>query len=313
MNAPAFGGSLNSKKIIIRILQIALVLAIFYFLIKGLVSNWNEVIKYKWEFDYFLLGISFVLIIMIYLLWVEIWRRILKESGHTLSFKKMFRVWFLSNLGKYLPGKVWSFLGMMYLLEKEGVAKSKSFSVAIMAEALAVLSGLLVALVLLGKSLYRTFFAESSGIAIVILLIVVGIVVLVFNPKFLERIINLTLRILKKEKIALNFKPQNMLLYLLLYSGSWFLFGFIFWIFIRGITSVSFDIYLSLTGAFAGSFILGFLAFFAPGGIGVREGILVVLLSNFFPTPVATLISLSSRVWMALAEGLCSIVAVALK
>lgn len=225
----------------------------------------------------------------------------------------MFRIWFISNLGRYLPGKVWSFLGMMYLLEKEGVAKIKGFSVAILAQALAVLAGLLMALLFLRDGYYQGFFAETPAMAVIILLLIVGIAVLVFYPKLLERIINLSLKILKKEKIVLDLKPQNMFFFLLMYFGSWFLFGFIFWVFIKSITPVSLDLYLSLTGAFAGSFSLGFLAFFAPGGIGVREGILVVLLSNFFPTPVAALIALSSRVWITLAEVLCSMVALALK
>lgn len=307
---------MDTKKIIIRILQIAVILVIFYFLFKGLISNWNQVREYKWEFNYFLLGISFVLIILLYMLWVEIWRMILKKSGYILSFKKIFKIWFVSNLGRYLPGKVWSFLGMMYLLEKEGVPKSKGFSLAILAQALSVLSGLLVALLFLRYppvADYQRFFTESPVMTFIILLLIVGIVTLVFYPKLLEGIINLALRVFKKERIALDFKPQNMLFYLLLYSGSWFLFGFIFWVFIKSITPVSFDIYLSLTGAFAGSFTLGFLAFFAPGGIGVREGILVVLLSNFFPVPVATFISLLSRVWITLAETLCSVLALALK
>jgi uncharacterized membrane protein YbhN (UPF0104 family) len=303
----------DTKRIIVRILQIAVILVIFYFLLKGLVSNWNQVREYEWEFDYWLLGISSVLIISLYLLWVEIWRRILKRGGNILSFKKMFKIWFVSNLGRYLPGKVWSFLGMMYLLEKEGVAKGKGLSVAILAQALSVLSGLLVALLFLRYSYYQRFFAKTPAMTVVILLLIMGIVVLVFYPKLLEGIINLALRTFKKEEISLNFKPQDMLFYISLYSGSWFLFGFIFWVFIKSITPVSLDIYLSLTGAFAGSFTLGFLAVFAPGGIGVREGILVVLLSNFFPTPVATLISLVSRVWITLAEVLCSCVALALK
>jgi uncharacterized membrane protein YbhN (UPF0104 family) len=303
----------DTKRIIVRILQIAVILVIFYFLLKGLVSNWNQVREYEWEFDYWLLGISSVLIISLYLLWVEIWRRILKRGGNILSFKKMFKIWFVSNLGRYLPGKVWSFLGMMYLLEKEGVAKGKGLSVAILAQALSVLSGLLVALLFLRYSYYQRFFAKTPAMTVVILLLIMGIVVLVFYPKLLEGIINLALRTFKKEEISLNFKPQDMFFYISLYSGSWFLFGFIFWVFIKSITPVSLDIYLSLTGAFAGSFTLGFLAIFAPGGIGVREGILVILLSNFFPTPVATLISLVSRVWITLAEVLCSCVALALK
>lgn len=294
-------------------MQVSLIGIIFYFLGRGLLANWSQVKEYEWEFDYFLLGISFVLIILTYLAWVEIWRKLLKRSGHILNFKKMFKIWFLANLGKYLPGKVWAFLGMLYLLEKEGVAKSKGLSVAILAQALSVLSGLLVALLFLRYSYYQRFFAQSPGVTVVILLVLVGIAVLVFYPKLLEGIINLALRILKKETIILNLKAKNILFILLLYCGSWFLSGFVFWVFIKSITPVSLGIYLSLTGAFAGSFSLGFLAFFAPGGIGVREGILVVLLSNFFPTPVAILISLLSRVWITLAEVLCSMLALALE
>jgi uncharacterized membrane protein YbhN (UPF0104 family) len=304
---------LKLKKAVLKSVQVSLIGIIFYFLARGLLANWNQIKEYEWEFDYFLLGISFVLIILTYLVWVEIWRKLLKRSGHILNFKKMFKIWFLANLGKYLPGKVWSFLGMLYLLEKEGVAKSKGLSMAILAQALSVLSGLLVALLFLRYSYYQRFFAQSPGLTVVILLVLAGIMVLVFYPKLLEGIINLMLRILKKETITLNLKTKNILFILLLYCGSWFLSGFVFWVFIRSITPVSLGIYLSLTGAFAGSFSLGFLAFFAPGGIGVREGILVVLLSNFFPTPVAILISLLSRVWITLAEALCSVLALALE
>jgi uncharacterized membrane protein YbhN (UPF0104 family) len=57
-----------------------------------------------------------------------------------------------------------------------------------------------------------------------------------------------------------------------------------------------------LTGAFAFSLTIGFLAVFVPGGLGVREGILVLLLSLYFPLPVATLISIFSRLYISVVE-----------
>jgi hypothetical protein len=38
--------------------------------------------------------------------------------------------------------------------------------------------------------------------------------------------------------------------------------------------------------------------------LGVREGLLIYYLSNYFPLPVATLVALLSRLWMTAAEVL---------
>jgi hypothetical protein len=78
-------------------------------------------------------------------------------------------------------------------------------------------------------------------------------------------------------------------------------------------TQADFKMYPTLTGAYAFSLNIGFLAIFTPGGIGVREGVLVFLLSSIFPLPVSTLISLLSRLWMTLGEVLCFFIAMPLR
>jgi hypothetical protein len=68
----------------------------------------------------------------------------------------------------------------------------------------------------------------------------------------------------------------------------------------------------TLAGAFVASFVLGLLVVFTPGGLGVREGMLMVVLGSlalaYLPTEssrgVAVVLSLGSRVWMVLAEVL---------
>ena len=40
-----------------------------------------------------------------------------------------------------------------------------------------------------------------------------------------------------------------------------------------------------------------------PGGLGIREGLLGLLLVNYMPIEQATLAALLSRVWMLSAEG----------
>jgi hypothetical protein len=55
------------------------------------------------------------------------------------------------------------------------------------------------------------------------------------------------------------------------------------------------------------------LALFARGGLGVREGVLVFLLSSFFSLPDSTLISLLSQLWITAGELLCFLIAIPVK
>lgn len=304
---------MKTKKLLIKSAQVIIILLIFYFLIKSLVANWTQVKDFDWRFNYPLLILSFMLQIAALFWLVQIWRWILRHTGSSVSYFKLFKVWFFANLGRYLPGKVWQFLGMIYMLEKRGVPKRNSFSTAILAQSFSVISGLFISVIFLGASLYSQFFSKNPALVIAGVIFGLAILVLVCYPKVLERTLNLGLKILKKEKISLDLTSKDVIIYVLCYSVSWLLFGLAFLIFVKSMAQASFTMYPSLTGAFAFSVNIGFLALFVPGGIGVREGILVLLLSSLFPLPVATLISLLARLWVTVAELLCFLIAVPLK
>jgi uncharacterized membrane protein YbhN (UPF0104 family) len=304
---------MDTKKILTRLAQVVVIILIFYFLLKGLISNWNQVEDFDWKFNYPLLALSFGLQITALAWLVGVWGRVLGHTGSSISYLKLFKVWFFSNLGRYLPGKVWQFLGMVYMLEKRGVPPRKSFSTAILAQSFSVISGLLIAFLFLGVNLYSQFFARSPLLVVVMVVFGLFVLVIVFHPRLLNRIINWGLGILKREKISLDITSKDVIIYILAYSVSWLLFGLAFLVFIKAMAEASFGMYPSLTGAFAFAFNIGFLALFVPGGIGVREGILVLLLSTLFPVPVATLISLLARLWVTVAELLCFLIAVPLK
>ena len=304
---------MGTKKILIRLAQVAVIILIFYFLLKGLISNWNQVKDFDWQFNYYLLIISFALQIMALFWLVKIWQRMLRHTRSSVPYFKLFKVWFFTNLGKYLPGKIWQFLGMVYMLEREGVPKKNSFSTGVLAQAFSVISGLIISVLFLGANLYSHFFSKNPTLVMVGAVFGLAILVLACYPKILERIVNLGLRILKKEKISLDITLKDVIIYLLFYSFSWLLFGLAFLIFVKAMADASFNMYPMLTGAFAFSLNIGFLAIFTPGGIGVREGVLVFLLSSFFPLPVSTLISLLSRLWITVGELLCFLIAVPLK
>ncbi|MGB8657340.1 MAG: lysylphosphatidylglycerol synthase domain-containing protein [Candidatus Zixiibacteriota bacterium] len=308
---------MNTKRFLLKSAQVLIIVLIFYFLIKSLVSNWSQVKDFNWQFNWALLIGSFVLQMVALFGLVKIWQRMLRHTGSSVSYFKLFKVWFFANLGKYVPGKVWQFLGMIYMLEKEGVPKRNSFSTGVLAQAFSVISGLLISVIFLGADLYSRFFSRNPGLMIAGVVLSLAVLVLLCYPKVLERVLNLGLGVLKKEKISLDISVKDVIIYILCYSLSWFLFGLAFLVFVNSMAKASFNTYLPLTGAFAFSLNVGFLAIFTPGGIGVREGILVFLLSalfpSLFPLPVATLISLLSRLWITAGELLCFAIAVPLR
>jgi hypothetical protein len=276
-------------------LKYLLVLVVVFFLVKYLYENWRAVSLYRWQFKYGLLAISFGVVFLNFLFFIQIWRNLLNKFSSGLSFKKAFKIWFYSNLGKYVPGKIWSVMGMVYMCEKEGIPKAATFTSAILNQLLNIIGGLILVLILSGTKLL-------SGIPRLLFLPLTLVFVLSLSPRVMEKILNWGLKKLKKEPVKVNLSFKENLFFTLLFMLAWGVYGVAFNIFILSLTDYSFNLWPFLTSIFVFSYILGFLSIFVPGGLGVREGILVFYLSSYFPLPVATLIALLSRLWMSVVE-----------
>jgi len=92
-----------------------------------------------------------------------------------------------------------------------------------------------------------------------------------------------------------------------LYVGLWVLFGLAFFLFARRLTPLGWIRYLPVTGVYALAWVIGMVSVFAPAGIGVREGVLSILLAQYLPEPTAIVAALLSRLWITLAELVCAL------
>jgi len=279
-------------------LQWLTVVVIFAFIGQRLHQDWHQLSQYKFQFQYSLLLLSFLVLLCRLFSLALGWKLILqKSSGYSLSYLRANRIWFLSQLGKYAPGKVWMVLGRIYLSQKESISKRVS-SVSIVIEMiLSVISStiiFLLSLVLKSKAKFENDILFSS------LIVVAGVIAL--HPNLLKKFSNFFLVRLKREPLELEIRYHEILLLLTYYLAMWAFFGLAFYLFINSITSVPISKLLIMTGIFAVSWIIGFLALFAPGGLGVREGILAFFLSFYFPASVAIMLSLLSRLWITAAE-----------
>jgi len=289
-----------------RALQVAVLGVILYFLFQNLRQNWQEVAGYEWRFDIPRLALSLLVLCAVLGAMILIWRVILMRMGCDLPLGKAWRIWFISNLGKYVPGKVWQVTGMVYLCEKEGIPRRATAVSVVLAQALSTLSaaGLfgLYAVLGGGRRLDAAWAYSIGG-----LLIAGGVAI---HPWTLERALNFVLRLLKRDPVGIPFTFGQLLCIVGLYTLSWCGYGLALYVFIASLAPVSSNLIWALIPIHAMAYTAGLLAPLMPGGLVVREGFLIAFLGYHLPTAVATSSAWLSRLWFTAAELLCLAVAV---
>jgi len=80
-----------------------------------------------------------------------------------------------------------------------------------------------------------------------------------------------------------------------LYLLNWSLYAVAFWLFYIGLEGWAPFLYVG--PAFAAAYVGGYLALFAPAGLGVREGLLAAFLAPVLPPEAALAVAVAARLW----------------
>jgi uncharacterized membrane protein YbhN (UPF0104 family) len=279
---------------------------IFVFLGKQLHSNWNLALSYNWDLYIHVLIASFFIFLVARILRSLTWKISLSLIDEEISLWDSCEIISLSELAKYVPGKVWNLLGNVYLAKKKNISQVKAFTSQILLAMVLVLSGLLIFSVFL---LFNFKLFNSNLHNIYLILIIIPIVIFSLHPKTVNTCIQYVLKKTGKYDTPIKFSFNNLLLLLFCSIILWFFYGLWFYIFTKSIfplTNVQFPIFMSI---YAISWTLGFLAIIVPSGLGIREGVLTYLLGFFMPIPMALAISILSRIWLIICDLLCAFIA----
>jgi hypothetical protein len=289
------------------VLKWTIAFAIFVFLGKMVWDHWSQVRDTPFTLQPFPFILSTFIFAFSYFIQVWAWYLITLRLGIALSPSESLRSWFYSQLGKYLPGKVWLLLGRFYFYESRGKSK-EAVSVALYLEMATMImaAGLVfLAALIFHKEIGLVFSWRQSGW--MALLFLLGLVSL--HPRVLQKILNGLLVRLNREPISLPISYSHILWILSVCIVCWVVGGIGFYFFVESVYPGVGRHILFLTGALAIASTLGLVAVFAPSGLGVREGALVYLLSFVMATPVAVILTVLSRIWMTLIEiGLIGVV-----
>ena len=92
-----------------------LVAAVFFFLGREIYRDAAELRSFHWTIRPLLLTASLVMLPGVLLWGVGVWRLVIRRFGVEVPLRALARAWFLANLGRYIPGVVWQFVGLAQL------------------------------------------------------------------------------------------------------------------------------------------------------------------------------------------------------
>jgi hypothetical protein len=253
---------------------------------------------------------SGALVIATYLILIEAWRATLRVWSESLPFAAAARIWFVSNLGKYVPGKVWQIAAMGALAQKSGVSAAAAIGSSLLVNLVSVLAGFAVITVtaagrvgaLVGAEM--TGGGERSAQIMIVGVAIAGAVALVLAPVVVPRLAALAGRMTRRELTIPRVPPNAVWVAAVSTVASWLLYGTAFSLFAHGITPHATGNASSYIAVYTGSYLAGYLALFAPGGVGVREAVLVIAMPRFGLASAAdaAVIAVTSRLWLTILE-----------
>lgn len=302
---------MNSKKHLLFAFKILIILFASFYIISKVWQNFSALKQISFHINnIFLLIIAFMLYMLFFMIKVCNWHWILKQFNKSIPFTDSAKIWFGSQTIKYIPGKIWFLLGRFYLANKL-LTYPMIFLASFIEILLMLISGTLIFLIF-GKFfewINLPLYLQSEYF---ILLMLVGAVVAI-HPFFLQIYQNILSRLFKqsKEKIRLNF--IFLLILLPVYGINWLLFGFASYLVIVSFFKLAISYLTQVIGIFAISYVIGFLSFLTPGGIGVRESVQVYFLAKMIPDPITALVAIISRIFWISCELLGAGIFVGLK
>ncbi|MEU8145482.1 lysylphosphatidylglycerol synthase transmembrane domain-containing protein [Nonomuraea sp. NPDC048901] len=251
-------------------------------------SQWDAVVAGFARLSWPLLAASLVGVVAALLCAMMTWRTLLADLGSPLPLRPAAKVFFVGQLGKYIPGAVWPVLAQMEMGRDLGVPRPRSAAAFFLMMPIQLASGLLVTLAMLGWDRFGW------------LLLLVPVLLVLLEPKVINGLIGFGLRKLKREPLERRLTRRGMLTALGWALAGWISYG-VHLYFIVPQSGLLFAI-----GAFALSWSLGIMSFVVPAGAGVREVVMVGVLSPVMPAGPAIAVALSSRIVIIIGDLICA-------
>ena len=271
---------------------------VLFFAARSLATQWDKVgsrlthIQFGWQW----IAAATALVFVTYALLIEGWRRVLGAWDSHLPFRQASRIWFLSNLGKYVPGNIWSLTAMGVMAKKRGMSAIAAAGSSVIMQMVSLATGTAIVMVTSAKLLGQPLLV---GAAVLILAIV-----LLSAPKFLPPLAVWVGTLIGRDIAPPSVPAASIWTAAVASTLSWLFYGVAFQLFVRGLLGAAPGEISSYVAVYTAAYILGFISPIAPAGLGVREFTLAAFMTQLgLANEVdAALVAIAARLWLTVVE-----------
>lgn len=240
-----------------------------------------------------------------------IWWRLTAGHDIALPLGATLAIWCYSILGKYVPGKalLWAVRYAYYRARCpafSGPALLRCFVLEFFCGVAAGFALALLATIVVPTPLATPGLRLAAGAMLLASLAAVHPAVLAWFEHWLSRA-------LKVEAAPTRIGAGETLAAITAYAAGWIILGLAVFLLARAVEpSLRWSACPYVAAAYVVAGLVGFLALFAPSGIGVREGVLIAGLSQVMPLDGATVVAVLARLVSTVGEVLLAAGAAAL-
>ena len=264
-------------------------------------AGWPRLAGHDWDVRPAGLVASTLLLSVVLASATLVWSRVLLSMGAPgVPARTLLRIWFHSNLARYVPGKIWQFVAAADLARSRGLAPATMLVSLVVAMGFFLLGAAVVALAALGlpglpRSPVTAAVAALAALALV-------------HP----RAVAAALRLVPRRAADVEWRGTWLGGAAILGLGVayWIANGAAFALFLDSVVGTPVGAFRALVGANAAAYLVGYLVVVAPAGLGFREATLTALLGGILGSglgddralALGAVAALASRLWMVIAE-----------
>lgn len=281
------------------VLKYLLPVLIILFLARSIYSNWQQVRDFPWQFNFPQLALAAIFSSTWFFIRTWIWSQLLREVHERVPYWPAFRVFMISEVARYVPGKIWQYVSRVYLARKYSIPPAVTLTTALVELLMMMVAagGIILAT---ASRILPALQQEYQSLFVLALLAAVALV----HPRSLKLWSRLLAGFLRQEWVPFDVRYSHLVVILAASLATWLLSGFGFSLFVQALTRGTDGHNIQLISVNAASWLIGLLAVVVPAGVGVREGVMTLLLSRIMPHPTAAIIAIASRLWITLLEVL---------
>lgn len=224
------------------------------------------------------------------------WRSVLIGLGTRFGFIEGAHVFFVSQLGKYLPGSVWPIVMQMEAGRRRGANRKTMLAGNLIVVLLGVCAGVVVAGLLLPFSSPAALHRFWWALAALPLLLVMA------HPRSIPFLLDLVLKVLRRDPLDVEMTPKATMAAVGWATLSWVGFGTHLAVLAAAISKPSLELLTLCIGGMALAVSAGLLFLPAPAGAGMREVVLAYVLVAALTSGQVVAVVIASRVIILLAD-----------